>query len=278
MHFRRRRKLHLLSAGLAIAAWSLPAAGYHTRATPITDETANTHSAGRIRLGPFKAEYGVFDTFMLGTYVLPWVALAPNLYGKWKFFEKGDWSVSTALGGLTLDLSRLEPLEENFATATITLGRFEPTVSWRLSERFTWSSSTPYSEVAVRGEIDPEAFEGALQGAIDNFQLTQTLEWRATSVTALVVHGRASLSGRASAAGRFKLAPDKYTSIEARGAVSTRNIKPFEALSLVTSVALSFQHFNLRVGAGYGNWNIAPFNFQLPKKTPIVDLDVYWLF
>ena len=146
------------------------------------------------------------------------------------------------------------------------MGTFEPAVSYRFDDKLTLSGSTAYTEVRVDGTVNTEAFEGALQGAVDNFQLTATLEWRVSRVTAFVFHARYLLFQRVFADGGGTLHPDEFTTVDVEGAVETDAFDVTGAFSVVPSVFFSWGHFNLRFGVGYGNWECPASQLRDPEE------------
>jgi hypothetical protein len=277
MQVRRRSKLQLLVAG-ALLLSAGHAFGYHSDAERLTDDTAYTLSGKRLRLGVFKLQYGIWDPLTVGTYTLPWVVRTANLHVKWRYYFDDPWALALQVGGYRLDVSKLELFEDEPGDAVITVGTFEPSVSYRFGSRFSLSASVPYTEVRAKGTLNTKAFEGGLSGAVDNLQVTSTLEWRVSRVTALVVHARYLVFQRVFADGRAVLRPDDYTTVVIEADAESDALNFTDAWSVVPAAAFSWGTFNLRVGVGYGNWNIAPVNFVLPKKTLIPELDVFWAF
>lgn len=280
MHRGHRRLVLVLAAAVALAAVSstAPARAYHDDGEQLTDGTAYTLHARDLRLGPFKVQYGVFDALTVGTYVAPWVIRMPNLHVKWRYLHQGPWTAAVQVGSYRLDVSELKLLNDHPGDAVITAGTFEPSLSVRSSEDFTLSVSLPYTVVRAEGSLDTEAFEGALSAAVDNFQATLALEYRISRTTALLLRSRYLVFQLARADGRVVLRPDDYTTIDVSAAATSSALDFKGAWSAVAGVAFSFDSFNLELGAGYGNWNVAPFNFVLPGKMVIPELELYWVF
>ncbi len=279
MHFRLRTSRRLLTA-LAFAGASAlapPALGYHGDDTRIVDDTAYTLPRHTLRLGLFKTQYGLDDSLLVGTYAVPWVVRMPNLHAKWKPIESGAFATALQLGAARLDVSKLKLAEDDPGDAIISLASAEAFVSWRARPRITVSSSLAYTEVKLDGRVNTDAFEGALTGAVDNLQLTTTFEVRATRVTAFTLHSRFLIFQRTFVDGNALLRPDAFTTIEVEGEANTDALDFAGAWSSVLSAVFSWKHLNLRVGAGYGNWSVAPVGFVLPRRVPIVDLDVWLL-
>ena len=277
MHLRRRSELQLLTLALALLT-AAEASGYHSEKERVTDQTAYTLQAKRLRLGLFKFQYGVWDPLTVGTYTLPWVVRTANLHVKGRLYFDDPWAVSMHVGGYRLDVSKLKAFEDEPGDAIITIGTFEPTVSYRFDSRFSLSASVPYTDVRAEGSVNTEAFDGALSGAVDNLQVTSTFEWRVSRVTALILHARYLVFQRVFADGSVTLRPDDYTTVVVDADAESDALDFAGAWSVVPSVFFSWSSFNLRLGVGYGNWSIPPINFVLPKKIPIPELELFWVF
>jgi hypothetical protein len=280
MYVGHRAKLLVLIAVCCAAqlAWSKPACAYHSKEERLTEDTAYTLQKRRLRLGLFKIQYGIWDPFMVGTYTAPWIVALANFHFKWRYLNSEHWAAALQVGFGRLDVSKLEAFEDEPGDAIINVGTFEPSVSYRFNDRYTLSATVPYSRISAVGTINTDALKGALDGAVDNLQLTTTFEWRWTRVTALVVHARYLLFQRAYGDGNATLYPDEFTRVDVSADAETGDLNFKYAWSVVPSLAFSWKHFNLRIGLGYGNWSIPPVNFVLPEKTVIPDLDVYWVF
>jgi len=57
---------------------------------------------------------------------------------------------------------------------------------------------------------------------------------------------------------------------------STLNFR--NAFSIVPGLAWSWSSFNLRIGVGYGNYNVPGVNFMIEQRTPIPQFDLFWTF
>lgn len=280
MHLGHRTVLRLLTLVTAATASVVApdARAYHTDEQRLTDHTAYTLRARDLRLGLFKFQYGIWDPFLVGTHTIPAFVRMANLHIKWRYLNDERWAAAVQAGSYRLDVSKLEAFEDSPGDAVISAGTLEPSVSYRFDDRFTLSSTLPYTVVRADGSVNSKAFDGALTAAVDNLQLTTTLEWRLTRVTALVLHSRYLIFQRAYGDGHATLRPDEYTTVEIEVDAQSAALDFKGAWSVVPTVAFSWGTFNLQIGLGYGNWSIAPLNFVLPKKTLIPDLEVFWVF
>jgi hypothetical protein len=243
----------------------------------VTDDTAHTLDAGRLRIGVWKIQYGLLDFATIGSYTLPWAVLAANVHGKLRIVQVGPLAVAAQAGIAYFDSTRVRWLDHSVGDAVVTVVPLEALCSFRLGEAFTVSASAAYTEVAVDGGLSLRAFDGAGRGAADNFQLTATAELRLSRAFALIVHGRWLMLQRIAGKANATLYPDAFTTVEvnssAAGDFSVR-----DAFSIVPSVLASLGMLNLRAGVGYGNFNVPLLNFVLPSRTLIPELDLYLLF
>ena len=250
----------------------------HTEESRITDYTAYTREQKHIRVGLFTVEGGILDSLTAGTYWLPWAFVAPNLHLKWRIIQRDPVAVAVKVGGLTFNTESLSALDDTGVSARLFVGTFEPFVSYRFNDKWTLSTSVPFTAVHVDGEVTDDSFQGAGAAAVTNLQFTLTGEYRLTSKTAFTLHGRYLIFQRSKAKANVTYQADDYTTIDAHAA-ATSNILNFpHAFSVVPSVVFSWKHLYIRAGVGYGNWSLPMVNLVLPKKTPVPDLDVAYYF
>jgi hypothetical protein len=74
------------------------------------------------------------------------------------------------------------------------------------------------------------------------------------------------------------LRPDAFTVVIVHGGAAARDFEVRDAFSIVPSLLLTLGVFNLRLGVGYGNYNIPLVNFVVPERTLIPEADLYFLF
>lgn len=263
--------LALTCAGGALLAPRV-ASAEHTREERIIDQTAYTLPRGRFQIGILRQDWAPIDRLIVGTYALPWILRIVNAHAKLRL---GGDPISLALSASVFYL-RPDAWDEETGDASITAVPLELVASWRISDAFTFSPSVAYTAVTLRGSYNPAEAEGV--AALSNLQLTGTLEWRLTRVTALVLHGRylafQNAGGRAASFTR----PDAFTTVDVQAVASTDDLDFPHAYSIVPSMVFSWRVFNLRLGVGYGNYSIPGINLVLPKRTLIPDFDFYFRF
>ena len=243
----------------------------------ITDQTAYTLEGGSLRLGLFKVQYGIFDFLNAGTYTLPWGVLAPTVVGKLRLLQEDPLALALQAGFAYFDSSRLRVFDSSPGNAVVTVFPIEALASYRFGETFTLSASAAYTEVAVDGALTIDVLNGAATGVSDNLQLTATAEIRLSSVLALIVHGRWVMLQRVAGKAVATAHPDAFTTVVVHSNLSASDFEVQDAFSVVPSLQLSSGAFNLRLGVGYGNYNVPLVNFVLPQRALAPEFDLYFV-
>ncbi len=253
-------------------------AAFHTVETPITDDTAYTLPRHDVRLGIWKAQYGVFAPLTVGTYIWPWLFAVSNLQAKLRLYQGDAFAIAVSAAFFHFDTKSLRRLDAADDRATVDVVPYDLLMSYRLNERYTLSLDSVFTNVKVDGKIRSTDFQSAGEGAVNNYQLSTTFEWRYTRVTAFVANFRYLVFQRSSANLDWESHPDPYTTVIIRGSAQTDALDFRGAASLCVSDVMSWQYFNLRLGLGYGHYNVPGVNFVLGKKSWFPDLDAFWLF
>jgi hypothetical protein len=264
--------------GAALYALTPNAAAYHTKEQHVTDESAYTLRQTDLRVGIWKVQYGIVDSITAGSYIWPWFLRVSNLHAKWRYWHDETWALSVFTGFYHLDTKNLSAVDEDTGNAVITVLPFELAASYRFNDRYTLTFAPVWTSVLVKGSLGNDDLQGAGEGAVNNFQLTATFEWRWSRVTALLFHGRYLLAQRAYVQGDVVLTPDEFTTIEVHAAAQDDGVQFRGAGSLTTSFVFSWETFNLRAGLALGHYNVPGVNFVLGQPLVVPDLDVYWIF
>ncbi len=275
---RRRGFAFALGALLGGLCCVAPAQAYHTKDQHVTDESAYTLRQKDFRVGIWKLQYGIIDQVTAGTYIWPWVFRVANLHAKWRYWHNDTWALSVFTGFYHFDTKSLEKVDEDTGNATIDVVPFELAASYRFDDRYTLSVAPVWTTVALKGDLESEDLKGAGEGAVNNFQLTATFEWRVSRVTAFLFHGRYLVAQTAHAQGDIVLHPDEYTTVEVHASGKTDAIDFRKAGSLVLSSVFSWETFNLRTGLSFGHYNVPAVNFVIGTPLIIPELDLYWIF
>jgi hypothetical protein len=233
--------------------------------------------AGSLRAGLFKLQYSPLDFATVGTYTLPWALLAATVHGKLRVLPSDPVAVALQAGFAYFDSSRLSWLDDQSGDAVVTVLPLEAFVSHRMTD-LSLSGSVVYTEVGVDGAIALDAFDGAVEGAADNLQLTATGEVRLSRVVALLVHARWLVLRRVLGAANATAYPDDFTTVAVHSGVGTGDFEAGNGFSIVPGVHFSWGEVNLRAGLGYGNYNVPLVNFVLPNRTLIPDFDFFFVF
>lgn len=281
MHVGQRRRLHVLIVSfwlIGVLASPVGAEPRHDANFRVTEDTADTLPKQSVRVGLFKWQYGVFDSLMVGTYTVPWVVALANFQLKYRYFDDPHWSAAIEMGVGRLDVTRLRPFETHPGDAIIVVSSVEPSLSYRPHDRVVLSATIPMSKISVDGTVNTKAFEGVLEGAVDNLQLTATMGWKVSSELSLWIHGRYLALQHIYGDTEATYHPDPYTRIVIHADARTTWLSLGDTWSVLPQAALSFGSFHVRAGIGYGNWNISPVNFVLPQKGLIPQLDAFFLW
>lgn len=269
------RSLRPLALSFAALIALLPGAARadHTEEERIVDQTAYTLPKGRFQLGLFRQEWGPIDRLTVGTYALPWLLRFANAHLKWRIIGNDPVSIAASIGAFRF---APEALKKASGDAVLTIVPFDLVGSWRIDDRWTLSPGFVYTVVTLKGSYDPAQLEGA--AGVSNLQLVTTLEYRLSTVTAFVLHGRYLVFQNAQGRASSTLHPDRFTTVEVQAVASTDALDFPQAFSVVPSVVFSWKVVNLRLGLGYGNYSLPGINLVLPKKTLVPDLDFYVRF
>jgi hypothetical protein len=276
-----RSKGSWLCAALVAAlmlARSGVAAAYHSDDEHITDDTAWTLKGPKNwRLGLYKASVTIADRLVVGTYLWPWLARTPSAFAKLRFLSLGPTQWATEVGFFRLDTQSFDGTGAD--APVFTVGSLALVDSIEINRQHQISTKLIGTAVRVTGQLADDTLRGNGSAALTNLQLLLAYEWRLSSSLAFVVTGRYQLLQVLAGETRFRATPDEYTSVDVALAASDDHVVNYSyAFSIVPALAMSWQTFNLRLGVGYGNFNIPGVNFMINRRTPIPELDLYWTF
>lgn len=267
----------MTGAGMALAL-SREASAYHTDSEHITEDTAWTlRGSKNFRLGLYKASVTIADHVELGTYLWPWVARTASAFAKVRFLSLGPWHWALEGGFFRLDTAAFD---DTGPTAPVfTVGTLDLVNTLELGKGHQISNNLIGTLVSASGDLAEDTLKGTGRAGLTNLQYLVAYEYRLSRTLALVITGRYQLLQVLAGDTRFTATPDEYTSIEVVAAASDDQVVNFRhAFSIVPALAWSWQSFNLRLGVGYGNFNVPGINFMIERRTPIPELDLYWTF
>lgn len=253
------------------------AAAFHTDRVRTISGNAFVLRKNEWEVGPFRANFGALEQLQIGTYFLPLLFLAPNLEAKLLLFQNERFSVSVRPSAFYADLSLAHKLYGIGASGTdikLWIIPVEGYVSAIIRSRFTLTASFVYTAVRGSGSYNPEDFKGTAAAA--NMQAGLSFEWRVNRVTALILQTRLLVVQEIGGVGTVNLDLDDATnaSITARGAPIFADVE--QGFSVALSALFSFTSFNLRVGMGYGNYNVPGLNLIIPERHPFPVFDLFW--
>jgi hypothetical protein len=261
-----------------VLARSSAALAWHDEGEHITDDTAWTQQGDKdFRLGLYKFSATVADRVTLGTYTLPWAVRAPNAFIKVRFLSLGPTQWAAGAGFLRLDTEVLYGRGPSVPVFTVASGYL--TGSIELGPRHQLSNTLLTTVIRGSGEIDDDTLRGTGEATLTNLHDVLVYEFRISRALALVVTGRYQVLQVLAGDTVFRAQPDEYTSIDVAVAASDEHSLNFRwAFSVVPALAWSWETFNLRFGAGFGNYNVPGVNVMVAQRTPIPELDLYWTF
>ncbi len=244
----------------------------------VIDQTAYTLEGGRLRLGLFKIQFGLLDFLTVGTYTAPWAVLAATFHAKLRLLQTGPFALGVQAGIGYFDSTRLRWVDRSIGNAVVVAVPLEAFGSFRATDSFDLSIGVAYTEVSVDGALSYQALEGAGRGAADNFQLTASNEIRLSGMFALVIELRWLVLQRVAANADATLYPDMFTTVVVHSGGSASDFEVRDAFSIVPSLLMTVGVFNVRLGVGYGNFNVPLINFVLPERSLIPEADLFFLF
>jgi hypothetical protein len=255
-----------------LLAGSRPARAYHDPTSQrIVTNTAHTLQKNEFRLGIFRFDYGVVDWFTVGTYTLPWFVLAPNIQLKFRVRLGQRWAIGWRPSFLFLDLGLF--LSEG-TTAKLFFVPLELFVTVDVARPVGITVSGSLNNVFGDGNYNRDELKGA--AAIANVQAAANVEWRITRSWALVLEGRYLAYQANQTVGASNIQVNDFTTLEVHGDISLNTVDLQHAFSASLAAVLSLKTFNLRFGAGYGNFNIPGLNIVWPDRYPFPELDIFW--
>ncbi len=273
------RKLLLCGLGLVACLLTSPAQAFHTDRVRTIFGNAFVLDKGEWEIGPFRANVGALEQLQFGTYFLPLLILAPSLEAKLLLFQNERFAVSVRPSVFYADLSflhRFYGIGSSDTNIKMWVVPVEGYVSAIIRSRFTLTASLVFTGVRGSGRYDPEDFKGT--AAASNLQAGLGFEWRINRVTALLFQSRFFALQQVGGAGTVTVDVDDATDayITASGAPVFADVD--QGYSFSASALLSFAHFNLRAGMGYGNYNLPGINLVVPERIFFPEFDLFWRF
>lgn len=245
----------------------------------ILDDTAYTVPPGKIRAGLWKLQYGVANLpgLEVGTYLLPYATWAfgvrsANVQARYQLIRSERWAITAGAGLTYADLTGLDVDAKVWIVPTQLLAAV------RVTSRLSLGAGVMYTRMtgeASYNEDEAGEFRGAV--AVDNAQAWLSLMFKLSTGWSLYLESRGIAATEAAAQGDARVIVDDRTTVDVvvTGKASIDELKGASSLAVLQ---WSGQRFRLRVGVGYGNFNLPIVNFILPEPTLYPELDLFWVF
>lgn len=268
-----------LALALAVLSTRSSARAYHSvRKQPISG-TAHLLHQGEWQLGLFRFDYGAMEQLQIGTYSMPWLVLFPNIQFKMLAFQNERWAVSIRPGIFYEDFElprKLYGIGPESTDIKLWIIPLEGYVSVLIRERFLLTLAVVYTAIAGKGHYNPDDYKGTAAAA--NAQLGLGLQWSINHVTAITFQARYVAFQSATGVGTVTVDVDSATSADVKASGTANAADASNGFSLSANALFSWQTLNLRIGAGYGNYNIPGMNLVIPKRYPFPVFDLFWRF
>ena len=255
------------------------ARAYHDT-SPAIEYSAQTLHAREIRLSLTRVEIGVIDEIHLGTYTLPWLLRVKNAHGRYKFYDKDELAFSADLGIFWLSLSDLEAFDDGGGSkdATLVIVPLQLNGTWKLKSSDRLSLGLSYTPIFLSGVgAVGENVDIRGVGATETVALHPSYELRASRTWAMVLDAhvlvlqRAQIDGAESIRLNERTRATLYQSAEA-------DLKTGKQANLTLSALWSWEVFNLRLGLGYGHYNVPAAHLFFPTPFVMPEFDFYARF
>jgi hypothetical protein len=269
-----RHLLALITLG-ALLLLAHTAHARHTEEQRLNLDNAYTLQEGKLRVGIWKVQWGALDSLTVGSHIWPWLLRVPNAHARWKIWEEGDLAFGVEAGVFSLNL---RSFGEDNPDVRFLVVPAEGYGSWRLHPDWTLSAGFVSALVRTDGTIEAGGGDGELVAAVSNFQLSGSVEWRLSDVTALVLNARYVVAQQTGGAASSSFRVDPYTTVEVVGTGDTDALDVGGGGSVSAGAVWSWDNFNLRLGLTTGNYTIPGVNFVLPSRVTLPEFDMFLLF
>jgi hypothetical protein len=270
-------------AGMCVGFAASSARAYHTYEERLLDGTAYSLHRREARLGLMQLSYGILDQLQVTTYTLPWILapifedVVPNVELKSTFYDKRKLALSASVALFTGTIQQIDNTKIRYfiipigVTASV---RLNSDVSVHTGGTFT---ATDFTGVAEAGGAD---VEGAV--VVNLLQLSATIEWRTSRVTAFTLTTRwIPYVSDSVLQGTIDIDENTGGTIEAE--VDTDAL--MNAWAIIPGVVFSGARANFRLGVGYGSLFLPGIGLVVPglrprsgTPTPVLDFDVFVRF
>lgn len=251
---------------------------YHDEA-PVTAYSAATLQRWDVHAGPFRVGLGVAETVDLSTFPAFWLLKTPNLMVKWNFLgrprEEG-LSVAGRLGLFTLKPQDFdEDLDKDLRVNLVPLAF---TGTWRQGD-WRYNLTLGYTYVGSNAkDLDTESVDVEGLAALSTASISPAIEWRLGRVFALVLEGHVMVYQQATAEASQTLELNEGRTKVELFQSGEAEVAPAPLGNATVSAFWAWETFHLRVGLGYGHYNVPLLDVYLADPTLVPELDLYWRF
>jgi hypothetical protein len=241
-----------------------------------THETARTLRQGELELGLLTTDVGVFDAVTVGIDHLYYVLPVFNFHAKARLYRDGDFAIALRGSVYYLDVELFWWAETPSTRGWLFAWPIEALVTIPLGERF--SLHTFAALTMTGGEFEQAGGDYGGAAAANNLQIGLTPEWRLSRHVALNLRLRFAPWVDVGGAAIGTIPIDPATTLEVAADAELDTSEAELAFSGVLAIHLVYGWFNLRLGAGWGNFNLPGLNFLFVQRGPIVELGLYARF
>jgi hypothetical protein len=255
-----------------------PARAWHDREKPVTDYSAETLRQGewRLYLGTL-VEYGITDDWEIGTVPTLDAMTILNLSSKYTVWRDETFAIAVAAAFYTMTpqtfLDDVPDLRLWFFPLALHASWREP------AGDYSAHLALQYANLSTAGEITASEALG-VSGLVDGttINLVPTFEWRRSRSFAWVFQATLSLAQAGQAQGDSTIESDDGRSrIEVFGEGNVRT-GAFAYGNVSASAYWSWESCNLRLGLGYGNYELPGFGVLFDQTGVQPEFNLYWRF
>lgn len=266
------------AAFVALAlALAPPAAAWHDRDAPPTGYSAEALRSGEWRIYPTTLiEYGVLDGFEVGTVPALYIVSLYNAQAKATVWRDDAFAVGLSAGVFTVDPKDIREAWPSLRVWLIPVGLHG---SYRSpTGELGAHLGLRYATATTNGTVDTGDFEADALVDGSALVLSPTVEWRQSRSFAWVFEAAISLwqSGRASGDGTYR-SDDGRTTIEVFGDSSV-STGAFAYGNVSASAFWSWETFNLRLGLGYGHYDLPLVGLFWINPSVFPEINLFWRF
>lgn len=266
---------------LLLASSLLPRAAhaYHDEEHGLLDDTAHTLKGGELRLGLFEQNLGLHRYVQIGTETLPWVvgvflrSVTPNLNAKVGLVRSRGFDASLRASVFYAHVAASGSEAEG--SGSLWIVPVSLTTSTRLLKPLWVHTEATGTWIGAGGRAEAQSLSVRGAALARSVQFGLMLEARVNRVLAFTLRGRMETSTRPTLI-RSRSEEGAVTQLDADVTIAPRFTHP--PMVGILGVALSWKHFNLQLGMGYGNLFLPSLRVPIPGAYPVPDGSLFFRF